>query len=273
MNQTLEALSIYVLKLIERYAPMVLLSLLVLWIGFWLASFARRQIAKLLVRVTKDETLSAFLARVVHVVIIVLTIITALSQLGIQTTSIIAVLGTAGLAIALSLKDSLSNLASGLMLIVFRLFKKGDSIEVGSTLGTVFDIGLFHTTITTIDNRSVVIPNSKITTDRIVNYTAFPTRQLEWSFGVAYESNLQKAKVAIEQTLKSEPRILQDQPFFIGVNSLGNSSVDFMVRAWVNKEDYLAVRTAINEAMKCAFDEVGVEIPYNKLDVIHINKS
>lgn len=218
-------------------------------------------------KLTNDETLSRFLSRVLYAGIMVLTIITALANLGVQTASIIAVLGTAGLAIALSLKDSLSNLASGIMLIVFRHFTKGDSVELDGIVGIVDEISLFHTRLTTPDNRRVAIPNSSIASARIINFSFHGTRRLEWIFGVSYDSDILRTKEAILSVLEQEEHILKEPKPFVGVHALGASSIDFIVRAWVKKEDFFTMQLAVNEAVKIALDKAGIEIPYNKLDV------
>ncbi|MGD9595692.1 MAG: mechanosensitive ion channel family protein [Wolinella sp.] len=254
------------------FSPKLLAAILIAILGFYLAKLARRYTFRLLLKVTKDEILSRFLARVLYAGVVVLTLITALSNLGVQTASIIAVLGTAGLAIALSLKDSLSNLASGIMLIVFRHFTKGDTVELNGTLGNVEEISLFHTKLTTPDNRSVILPNASIAQAKIINFTSNPTRRLEWTFSVSYESDIRRAKEVILLALQSESRLLEEPAPLVGVGALGASGVDFIVRAWVKKEEFFAVQIAVNEAIKLALDEAAIEIPYNKLDVNLISK-
>lgn len=254
------------------FSPKLLAAILIAILGFYLAKIARRYTFRLLLKVTKDEILSRFLARVLYAGVVVLTLITALSNLGVQTASIIAVLGTAGLAIALSLKDSLSNLASGIMLIVFRHFTKGDTVELNGTLGNVEEISLFHTKLTTPDNRSVILPNASIAQAKIINFTSNPTRRLEWTFSVSYESDIRRAKEVILLALQSESRLLEEPAPLVGVGALGASGVDLIVRAWVKKEEFFAVQIAVNEAIKLALDEAAIEIPYNKLDVNLISK-
>lgn len=254
------------------FSPKLLAAILIAILGLYLAKLARRYTFRLLLKVTKDEILSRFLARVLYAGVVVLTLITALSNLGVQTASIIAVLGTAGLAIALSLKDSLSNLASGIMLIVFRHFTKGDMVELNGTLGNVEEISLFHTKLTTPDNRSVILPNASIAQAKIINFTSNPTRRLEWTFSVSYESDIRRAKEVILLALQSESRLLEEPAPLVGVGALGASGVDLIVRAWVKKEEFFAVQIAVNEAIKLALDEAAIEIPYNKLDVNLISK-
>lgn len=254
------------------FSPKLLAAILIAILGFYLAKLARRYTFRLLLKVTKDEILSRFLARVLYAGVVVLTLITALSNLGVQTASIIAVLGTAGLAVALSLKDSLSNLASGIMLIVFRHFTKGDTVELNGTLGNVEEISLFHTKLTTPDNRSVILPNASIAQAKIINFTSNPTRRLEWTFSVSYESDIRRAKEVILLALQSESRLLEEPAPLVGVGALGASGVDLIVRAWVKKEEFFAVQIAVNEAIKLALDEAAIEIPYNKLDVNLISK-
>lgn len=249
------------------YSPKVIVAILIMAAGYHIAKLARIYIAKILTKITNDETLSRFLARVIYVAIIVLTVITALANLGIQTASIIAVLGTAGLAIALSLKDSLSNLASGIMLIVFRHFTKGDIVELSGIVGTVEEISLFHTKVVLPDNKIAVLPNSAIASSKIVNFTQNPTRRLEWIFSISYDADIKRAKEVILEELAKDTRIIDTQPTFVGVNALGASAIDIVARAWVGKDDVFNVQTSINEMVKIALDRENIEIPYNKLDV------
>ena len=199
------------------FLPNFISALFILVIGYYLSRILSKYISKAVIKATKDETLGEFLKNVVFVAVLILTFITALSNLGVKTTSIIAVLGTAGLAIALSLKDSLSNLASGILLVVLRHFNKGDTISVGSITGKVDSINLFQTKLTTPDNQVVVLPNSSIVSAPIINVNANATRRMDLIFGVGYASDLQKAKQILEEILEQEEIVLKEPAPVIGV--------------------------------------------------------
>ena len=196
-----------------------------------------------------------------------------LGKLGIQTTSFIAVLGAAGLAIGLALQGSLSNFASGVMLVLFRPFKVGDYIEAGGTSGTVEEMLIFSTKMKTPDNKAVFVPNGSITGGTIVNYSAKDTRRVDLVFGVSYEDDISKVKQIIEEVLNADDRILKDPSPTVGLAELGDSSVNFVVRPWVSAADYWGVRFSLNEAMKLRFDQEGVSIPYPQRDVHFHEKS
>ncbi|WP_297578170.1 mechanosensitive ion channel domain-containing protein [uncultured Helicobacter sp.] len=254
------------------FLPNFISALFILVIGYYLSRILSKYISKAVIKATKDETLGEFLKNVVFVAVLILTFITALSNLGVKTTSIIAVLGTAGLAIALSLKDSLSNLASGILLVVLRHFNKGDTISVGFITGKVDSINLFQTKLTTPDNQVVVLPNSSIVSAPIINVNANATRRMDLIFGVGYASDLQKAKQILEEILEQEEIVLKEPAPVIGVNALNASSVDLIVRFWVRSENYFTANIAMQQKVKLRFDAEGIEIPYNKLD-INLNQS
>ncbi|TLD82385.1 mechanosensitive ion channel [Helicobacter sp. MIT 11-5569] len=249
------------------FLPNIVSALFILIIGYYVAKVFSKYVAKFIVRTTKDETLSGFLKNVAFVGILVLAIITALTNLGVKTTSIIAVLGTAGLAIGLSLKDSLSNLASGILIVVLKHFRKGDVVTLGSITGRVQEVNLFQTKITTLDNQLVILPNSMIVSAPIINVNANPTRRLDLIFSVSYTSDLDKAKSILEEIFNAEEIVLKDPKPLIGVDVLNASSVDFMVRFWVNSEEVLNAKLDLLQKVKIRFDTEGIEIPYNKLDI------
>ncbi|TLD85861.1 mechanosensitive ion channel domain-containing protein [Helicobacter sp. MIT 05-5294] len=254
------------------FLPNFISAAFILVIGYYLSRILSKYVSKIVIKATKDETLGEFLKNVVFVAVLILTIITALSNLGVKTTSIIAVLGTAGLAIALSLKDSLSNLASGILLVVLRHFNKGDTISVGSITGKVDSINLFQTKLTTLDNQVVVLPNSSIVSAPIININANERRRMDLIFGIGYTSDLQKAKQVLEEIVQEEPLILDEPKPVIGVHALNASSVDLIVRFWVKSENYFTANLVMQQKVKMRFDAEGIEIPYNKLDV-NLNQS
>lgn len=254
------------------FLPNMISALLILVVGFYIARIFSRYVFKLIVKLTNDETLGGFLRNIVFVALFILIIITALTNLGVQTTSIIAVLGTAGLAIGLSLKDSLSNLAGGILIIVLRHFKKDDLVVIGSITGKVQEVNLFQTKLTTPDNQLVIMPNSMVVSAPVINVNINPTRRMDLIFSVSYTSDLQKAKAILEEVFATDENVLQEPKPLVGVDVLNASSVDFMVRFWVKTGENINAKLALLQRVKIRFDEEGIEIPYNKLD-INLNTS
>lgn len=241
-------------------------SLIVLCVGIFFAFFARKKLSFFICK--KDEILGNFVAQVLFVVILILSVVSALGTLGVQTSSIIAVLGTAGLAIALALKSSLSSLASGIMLIVLRPFKKGDIVEIGSIVGRVEAINLFQTTLRLADNKLAIFPNEKVSGGTIVNCTNADDRRIEWVIGVGYQSDIEEVKSIILGVIAQIEEISKERAPFVGVSALNTNSIDFSVRVWVNKEQSLfGVKSRLIELTKQALDEAKIVIPYNQLDV------
>ena len=249
------------------FLPNMVSALLILVIGFYIARVFSRYVSKLIIKLTGDETLGGFLRNVVFVALFILIIITALTNLGVQTTSIIAVLGTAGLAIGLSLKDSLSNLAGGILIIVLRHFKKDDLVVIGSVTGKVQEVNLFQTKLVTPDNQVVIMPNSMVVSAPVTNVNVNPTRRMDLIFSVSYTSDLQKAKTILEEVFASDEYVLQEPKPLVGVDVLNASSVDFMVRFWVKTGENINAKLKLLQKVKIRFDAEGIEIPYNKLDI------
>ena len=250
-----------------NFTPHLISAILILLFGYYLARILSKYTSKAIIKATKDETLGVFLKNVVFAGILLLTFITALSNLGVKTTSIIAVLGTAGLAIALSLKDSLSNLASGIILVVLRRFNRGDVISVNSMVGKVDSINLFETKLTTLDNQVIIMPNSLLVSTPIINININPTRRMDLIFGIDYGSDIAKAKEILEEIFNEDSLVLKDPAPVIGVNALNASSVDLLVRFWVNTADYFQANITLPQKVKVTFEQKGIEIPYNKLDI------
>lgn len=233
----------------------------------WLVKLSR----KLMVRANLDPMLVNFLSVIANAVLMLFVLIAALDQLGVDTTSMIAVLGAAGLAVGLALKDSLQNFAAGVMLVMFRPFKNGDFVEVAGTSGVVEQISIFNTILKTGDNREVIVPNGQIYADTITNYSARDTRRIDMSFGIGYGDDLLKAKSLMSDIVKGHAKVLAEPEPIIRVGELADSSVNFDVRPWVNSEDYWQVRSELIEQIKLAFDENGISIPFPQMDV-HLNK-
>lgn len=264
----------YALRFWSEYQGYVIAlckGVILLFAGIYLAFFSRTRVRKIINK--KDEILGNFFSQVLFVCIIILSVITALGTMGVQTTSIIAVLGTAGLAIALALKDSLSSLASGIVLIVLRPFKKGDLLELGSITGRVEAINLFHTTLRLPDNKLAIFPNESVTKGVITNCTDAEKRRIEWVVGVGYKSDIEEVKSILSAVVESIGEISKDPEPFVGVIELSSSSINFSIRVWIeNNINLFAVRSKLIEECKKALDNAGVEIPYNQLDVRVSNK-
>ena len=252
---------------VTTYSLKIVGAILVFLIGKWLARYISNLLGKLLRKNNVDETLSTFLGQIIYYAMFVMVLIAAAGQLGINTTSFLTIVGAAGLAIGLALKDSLSNFASGVMLILFRPFKVGDVVTAGGQTGKVESIAIFSTVITTPDNQMVIVPNSSITSDVITNVNAKPTRRIDMVIGIGYDDNIGEAKSVLEDLIKAESRILSDPAPTIAVSELADSSVNFVVRPWVKTADYWDVRFDLTEQIKLTFDEKGISFPYPQQDV------
>ncbi len=224
-------------------------------------------VRRLMDRSKADATLTKFVVSLTRIALMVFVVIAALGTVGVQTASFVAVIGAAGLAIGFALQGSLSNFASGVMLIIFRPFKAGDYVEAGGTGGSVESIQIFNTILKTPDNKKVIIPNSKITGDSITNYSAMEMRRVDMVFGIGYGDDIKKAKTTLERILSEDSRILKDPAFTVAVLELADSSVNFAVRPWVKTADYWAVYFDVTEKVKLTFDQEGISIPFPQQDV------
>ncbi|WP_017325819.1 mechanosensitive ion channel family protein [Synechococcus sp. PCC 7336] len=238
------------------------IAVAILAIGLWLSKVVRGFVLQLFDRRNVDRTVASFVSNLVYYTAVVFVAIAALNRLGVQTASIIAVVGAAGLAIGLALQGSLSNLAAGFMMVILRPFKVGDFIEVSGVLGVVEEIGILVTKLASPDNKSIIIPNSKVFGDTISNFSAKSIRRIDLTIGVSYSDDLDKVKSVIQEVLRGDDRILQDPPPRIGVSELADSSVNFAVWSWVMSADYLDVKFALNERMKKRFDTDGISLPF-----------
>jgi len=245
----------------------IALALLIFVVGRMVVGLLSRVVRKVLARAKLDDMLVDFISGLVRSVLLALVIIAALDQLGVDTTSLIAVLGAAGLAIGLALKDSLNNFASGVLLILFRPFKTGDFIEAAGVAGAVEKITIFSTVVKTGDNKEVIVPNAAIYGGVITNYSARETRRIDMVFGIGYGDDIRKARDVMRKVIDADERVLKDPEVTIAVSELADSSVNFVVRPWVRTEDYWAVRFDLTERIKLAFDEEGISIPYPQLDL------
>ncbi len=252
---------------VKHYALNVVLALVIVLVGRWIAGMLRNALKKLMRRRQVDETLTKFAGSLMYAAILVFVIIAALGQLGIQTTSLIAILGAAGLAIGLALQGSLSNLASGVMLIMLRPFRVGHYIEGAGIAGTVKSVQLFTTMLLTPDNKRIIVPNAKLTNDNIINYTIEEKRRIDFFFSVGYSDDIRKAQDVMMQVLLEDTRVLADPEPTVGVLELGDNAVKFAVRPWVKTEDYWTVYFDIMQTMKQRLTEEGFSIPFPQRDV------
>ncbi|MGA1932014.1 mechanosensitive ion channel family protein [Arcobacter sp. YIC-464] len=262
-----------IVEIIGGYAFSLIMALLIFIIGKWIVNKITAVLVKLLKKVKgMDLTLVKFLENIVYYALMIVVILTALSELGVETTSFLAILGAAGLAIGLALKDSLGNFASGVMIILFKPFKVGDFVNAAGVAGTVSEVGIFNSVFTTGDNQRIIIPNGAITSGSIVNVNAHDTRRVDLVVGIGYDDDIKKAKDVLNDIIKSNEKVLLDKGVTVAVSELADSSVNFVVRAWVKTPDYWAVKFDLTETVKLRFDEEGISIPYPQQDVHHYNK-
>ncbi|MEM9103780.1 MAG: mechanosensitive ion channel domain-containing protein [Pseudomonadota bacterium] len=254
----------------ESYIAFIL-AIVIFIVGRLIARLFASALKRILIKSKVDAILVDFLTAIVRTVLILFVIVAALTQLGVETTSLVALIGAAGLAVGLALKDSLQNFASGVMLILFRPFANGDFIEAGGVSGSVEKIDIFSTTLKTPDNKKVIVPNGSIYGGTITNYSAQPTRRVDMVFGIGYGDDIKKAKDILHKVITDDKRVLSTPATTIAVSELADSSVNFVVRPWVNSSDYWGVFFDAHENVKLAFDEAGISIPFPQMDV-HLNK-
>ena len=258
-------------KLFEQYVlPWginIVLALLVLIIGRWIAKRIVGIFRRMMSRADYDQMLINFLAATLQAVLMIVVIVAALDRLGVATTSIVAVLGAAGVAVGLALQGSLQNFAAGIMILIFRPFRVGDYIEAGGSAGTVEKVGIFSTTMTSVDNKEVIVPNGNIYRDTITNYSARSTRRIDLIVSIGYNSDIKQAKELLHSLVSSESRVLESPATYIAVSELADSSINLVVRPWVKTPDYFSVKCDLTEAIKLSFDQVGIEIPFPQMEV------
>jgi len=251
----------------ELYGPMLIAAVAIVVIGRLVVGILTGLVKRLMKRADVDPTLTLFVTSLTKIALMTFVFIAAISSLGVETTSFVAIIGAAGLAIGFALQSSLANFASGVMLIIFRPFKAGDYVEAGGTSGSVEAIRIFNTVLKTPDNKEVIIPNSNITGSNITNYSAKETRRIDLVFGIGYDDDLKKAKGILESLVNADDRILKDPATTVAVSELADSSVNFVVRPWVKSGDYWGVYFDLMEKVKLTFDEQGISIPYPQQDV------
>ncbi len=260
-----------IVELVQTYAAEYGLKLLaaiaVLVIGRIVAGWLKRLIHGMMERRSVDPTITGFVTSLAYIAMMAFVVLAALGQLGIQTTSFIAILGAAGLAIGLALQGSLSNFAAGFLMIIFRPFKVGDFIEGAGVSGTVEKIEMFTTTLRTGDNKIIIVPNANLSSDTIINYSARETRRVDLTVGAAYDADIAQVKRVLEEILKEDERVLDEPAPLVAVGELADSSVNFVVRAWVKSSDYWGVYFDTTEKVKLRFDQEGIGIPYPTRDI------
>lgn len=249
------------------YGTKIVVAILIYYLGKLLSRSLSKLMGRIAFRSTKDEMLQGFVVSICYFLFLLITIIAALSQLGINTASLVALIGAAGLAVGLALQNSLQNFAAGVMIFLFKPFNKGDYIEAGGAAGTVRQIGLLMLELRSGDNKSVLVPNGKIFADKITNYSKNMTRRIDLIFDIAYEADINQAKQIIANCLAQDERILANPAPLIAVGALATSSVQLFVRPWVKTGDYSAVSFQIMEQVKLEFDKANIAIPYEQMDI------
>ena len=277
MDKDAEQMANFAIRWLETngvtFGTKVLVALVVFFVGRILISWLVRAARMGMQRAEVDDTLESFLCNLLRMILLVVLIITVIGMLGVQTTSFIAVFGAAGLAVGLALQGSLSNFASGVLIVLFRPYRVGDFMEGAGISGSVEEVQILTTILKTGDNKKVIVPNSQIMDSIITNYSANDTRRVDLTIGVSYDDDLDKVRATIQALVDADERILKDPACTIAVAALADSSVNFTVRPWVKTADYWGVMFDLTEAIKKRFDEEGISFPFPQQDVHLYNKS
>ncbi|MBO7912524.1 MULTISPECIES: small-conductance mechanosensitive channel MscS [Vibrio] len=254
-----------------QYGVNIISALIILFIGNLIVKAVANSVSKVLQKKKMDRAVVEFVHGLVRYLLFVIVLIAALGRLGVQTASVVAVIGAAGLAVGLALQGSLSNFAAGVLIVAFRPFKSGDYVEIGGVAGSVDSIQIFQTVLTTPDNKMVVVPNGSVIGSPITNYSRHDTRRIDLMIGVSYNADLQKTKALLTKICESDERVLKEPGVQVGVHTLADSSVNFVVRPWVSTAEYWNVYFDLMQAIKEGLDNEGIEIPFPQVDV-HMNK-
>ena len=260
-----------IVDLTKDYGPKLIGAILVLIFGFWIIKGIMKGITKSMDKREVDPSLKPFLKSMIGILLKTLLIISVMGMVGIQMTSFIAILGAAGLAVGMALSGALQNFAGGVMILAFKPFKVGDFIEAQGYTGVVNEIQIFNTFLKTPDNKIVIIPNGGLSTGSMVNYSKEPTRRVDWTFGIAYGDDLENARKALNEIINTDSRILKDPEPFIALSALADSSVNIVVRVWVNAADYWGVFFDMNENVYQTFGKHKLNFPFPQMDV-HLDK-
>lgn len=261
-----------IIDLVIVYGIKIALALVIYIVGKWIVGAISNAMQKAMDARDVDPTISKFVGSIAYYLMFAFVVIAALGQLGVQTASVVAIIGAAGLAVGFALQGTLSNFAAGVMMILLRPIKVGDFVEVAGTSGVVSEVAIFATTLLTGDNKTIIVANSAVMGSTITNYSTQPERRVDLVVGVGYGSNIQQVKDELQAIADAESRILHDKGVTIGVSELADSSVNLVFRTWVKSADYWGVYFALNERVKVRFDEVGIEIPFPQMD-IHSDKA
>lgn len=256
-----------IVALVITYAPKLALAIITLIVGLWIISLFSKVLKKTLQASKVDETLIPFLDSLISWILKILLFISVASMVGIATTSFVAVLGAAGLAIGLALQGSLANFAGGVLLLIFRPYKVGDLIESQGHLGIVKEIQIFNTILTTFQNKTIILPNSAVSSNSIINVTANGTVRVDMTIGISYNSNIDDAKRVILETIEKNDKVLKDPACAVGVDNLADSSVNLLVMPWCKTDDYWDVYFGVREDIKKALDAANITIPFPQRDV------
>lgn len=262
-----EELTSMVIKWVLNLSARVLIAVAIFFIGRWIIRYLKRILRRMMERRSVEASLKSFLLNLVSITLTLFLIIVIIGILGIDTTSFVAIFASAGLAIGMALSGTLQNFAGGVMILIFKPFRVGDFIEAQGQTGTVKEIQLFNTVINTTDNKTIMIPNGGISTGIINNYSKESLRRVEWTFGIGYGDDYDLAKATIASMLDQDERVLKDPAYFIALSSLGDSSVNIVVRAWTSTGDFWSVFFDMNEKVYKQFPIVGLNIPYPQMDV------
>lgn len=259
------------IDLVEKYGPKLLGAILVLIVGLWIIKIINKAVKRMLDKRDFDPSLEPFIRTLISVLLKIMLVISVMGMVGIEMTSFIAILASVGLAVGMALSGTLQNFAGGVMILVFKPFKVGDFIEAQGYMGTVFEIQIFNTILKTPDNKVIYIPNGGLSTGSLTNFSQEATRRVDWSFGIAYGDNVEKARTVLLNLINADTRILKEPEPFIGLGELADSSVNLTVRAWVNAADFWDVFFDMNENVYKVFEKEGLSIPFPQMDV-HLDK-
>jgi small conductance mechanosensitive channel len=267
MEMDISGILARVYEILTVYGLRVVAAIVIFIVGRWVALGVAKLIKRIMIKSNVDKTLVTFVRNLSYIALLAFVVIAALNQLGIQTASFIAVLGAAGLAIGLALQGSLGNFAAGVLMIIFKPFKVGDFIEGAGVAGTVEKIEIFTTQLKSPDNKTIIVPNGKMTGDNITNFTVKGTRRVDFVFGIGYEDDIDKARSIIKEIIDKDERVMKEPEPMIVVSELADSSVNLTVRAWTSAQDYWSFYFDTTENVKKQFDSQGVNIPFPQRDV------
>lgn len=268
MNQFWHKAQVFFTDVLLANVPRIIIALVLLWVGFKLVNYLTKMVRKLMHARDMEKSLQDFLGSLIGIILKVLIIMSVMQMIGVAVTSFIAILGAAGLAIGMALQGTLQNFAGGVIILLLKPFKVGDYIEQGSNSGSVMSIQIFNTVLNTPDNKIVIVPNSQLATNSLINYTKSETRRVDVSIGISYGESIDKARKVMLNLASTYPVILQEPaPPVVHVTSLGESSVNLQMRMWVKTEDYWPLYFSLNQAVYDEFNKQGIEIPFNQLSV------